>query len=189
MKVLVQEAANQLSSISRSVEVYRAEMDRLAAMLPEYPVVMAMYTALESPTGRNLWRKSAMFAALNGSRLSLPLLVLIPCLTSPETKTSEATNLLNEALPTSAKNPFLMSLELTCNVLPKMNRCFSSLTGNGRKASHSMFICLQQPTSFYDATMLSCEIFFCLAGHSPASSSHSHHPESNPLTSLPFFSF
>ena len=62
-----------------------------------------------------------MFAALNGSRLSLPLLVLIPCLTSPETKTSEATNLLNEALPTSAK-PFLMSLELTCNVLPKMNR-------------------------------------------------------------------
>lgn len=24
---------------------------------------------------------------------------------------------------------------------------------------------------------------------SPASSSHSHHPESNPLTSLPFFSF
>ena len=43
VKVLVQEAANQLSSISRSVEVYRAEMDRLAAMLPEYPVVMAMY--------------------------------------------------------------------------------------------------------------------------------------------------
>ena len=36
-------AANQLISISRSVEVYRAEMDRLAAMLPEYPVVMAMY--------------------------------------------------------------------------------------------------------------------------------------------------
>ena len=42
VKVLVQEAANQLSSISRSVEVYRAEMDRLAAMLPEYPVVMAL---------------------------------------------------------------------------------------------------------------------------------------------------
>ena len=37
VKVLVQEAANQLISISRSVEVYRAEM------LPEYPVVMAMY--------------------------------------------------------------------------------------------------------------------------------------------------
>lgn len=42
-KVLVQEAASQLTSISRSVETYRAEMDRLAAMLPEYPVVMEMY--------------------------------------------------------------------------------------------------------------------------------------------------
>ena len=42
-KVLVQEAANQLTSISRSVETYRAEMERLASTLPEYPVVMAMY--------------------------------------------------------------------------------------------------------------------------------------------------
>jgi len=42
-KVLVQEAANQLTSISRSVETYRAEMERLASMLPEYPVVMEMY--------------------------------------------------------------------------------------------------------------------------------------------------
>lgn len=42
-KVLVQEAANQLTSISRSVETYRTEMERLASMLPEYPVVMEMY--------------------------------------------------------------------------------------------------------------------------------------------------
>ena len=42
-KVLVQEAANQLTSISRSVETYRSEMNRLASMLPEYPVVMEMY--------------------------------------------------------------------------------------------------------------------------------------------------
>ena len=42
-KVLVQEAANQLSSTSRSVETYRAEMEHLASMLPEYPVVMEMY--------------------------------------------------------------------------------------------------------------------------------------------------
>ena len=42
-KVLVQEAANQLSSTSRSVETYRAEMECLASMLPEYPVVMEMY--------------------------------------------------------------------------------------------------------------------------------------------------
>ena len=154
VKVLVQEAANQLISISRK-SIARKWIGLLLCCL-NTPLSWRC-TALESPTGRSLWRKSAMFADLNGSRLLLPLLVLTPCLTSPETKTSEATNLLNEALPTSAK-PFLMSLELTCNVLPKMNRCFSSLTGNGRKASHSMFICLQQPTSFYDATMLSCEI-------------------------------
>lgn len=42
-KVLVQQAANQLTSISHSVETYRAEMERLASMLPEYPVVMEMY--------------------------------------------------------------------------------------------------------------------------------------------------
>ena len=157
VKVLVQEAANQLISISRSVEVYRAEMDRLAAMLPEYPVVMAMYGVGKS-YGPQLMAEIGDVRRFERKQALVPLLVLTPCLTSPETKTSEATNLLNEALPTSAK-PFLMSLELTCNVLPKMNRCFSSLTGNGRKASHSMFICLQQPTSFYDATMLSCEIF------------------------------
>ena len=42
-KVLIQAAANQLTSISRSVETYRTEMERLASMLPEYPVVMQMY--------------------------------------------------------------------------------------------------------------------------------------------------
>ena len=47
-KVLVQEAVNQLMSISRSVEIYRAEMNRLAAQLPEYPVVMNMYGVGES---------------------------------------------------------------------------------------------------------------------------------------------
>lgn len=42
-KILVQEAVAQLNSVSRTVEVLRAEMDRLAKQLPEYPVVMAMY--------------------------------------------------------------------------------------------------------------------------------------------------
>ncbi|MGN1138405.1 MAG: IS110 family transposase [Ruminococcus sp.] len=42
-KVIVQEAAKQLTAISRSVELYRTEMNRLAAMLPEYPVVMQMF--------------------------------------------------------------------------------------------------------------------------------------------------
>lgn len=42
-KLLVQEAASQLTTISHSVETYRAEMNRLASMLPEYPIVMEMY--------------------------------------------------------------------------------------------------------------------------------------------------
>lgn len=52
-KLLVQGAADQLTSISRSVEVYRAEMNRLASMLPEYPFVMAMYGCGDS-TGPQL---------------------------------------------------------------------------------------------------------------------------------------
>ena len=42
-KVLVQEAAIQLTSLSHSIEIYRAEMERLASILPEYPVVMEMF--------------------------------------------------------------------------------------------------------------------------------------------------
>lgn len=47
-KTLVQEAANQLTAISRSVETYRSEMIKLASQLPEYPVVMEMYGVGES---------------------------------------------------------------------------------------------------------------------------------------------
>jgi len=47
-KLLVQETAAQLLSVSRTVEVLRAEMHRLAALLPEYPVVMGMYGVGES---------------------------------------------------------------------------------------------------------------------------------------------
>lgn len=42
-KLLIQEAITQLNTVSRTVEVFRAEMLRLAQQLPEYPVVMAMY--------------------------------------------------------------------------------------------------------------------------------------------------
>ena len=42
-RLMVQQAAQQLTAISNSVETYRAEMDKLAAQLPEYPVVMEMY--------------------------------------------------------------------------------------------------------------------------------------------------
>ena len=41
-KLLIQEAAAQLLSLSRMAEVLRAEMKRLATELPEYPMVMGM---------------------------------------------------------------------------------------------------------------------------------------------------
>ena len=47
-KLLVQENATQLTSISRMAEVLRAEMNHLSAQLPEYPVVMSMYGVGES---------------------------------------------------------------------------------------------------------------------------------------------
>ena len=42
-KVMVQEAITQLNTVSRTVEVFRTEMNRLAEQLPEYPVVMSLY--------------------------------------------------------------------------------------------------------------------------------------------------
>jgi len=42
-KILVCEAINQLNAISRTVEVLRIEMNRMAQQLPEYPVVMALF--------------------------------------------------------------------------------------------------------------------------------------------------
>lgn len=42
-KVLIKSAIDQLGAVSRTVEVLRAEMNRLAQLLPEYPVVMSMY--------------------------------------------------------------------------------------------------------------------------------------------------
>ena len=41
-KLLVKEAVSQLNAVSRTVETYRTEMDRLASQLPEYEVVMSM---------------------------------------------------------------------------------------------------------------------------------------------------
>lgn len=42
-QLMVQQAAQQLTAISCSVETCRAEMNRLASQLPEYPVVMEMF--------------------------------------------------------------------------------------------------------------------------------------------------
>lgn len=42
-KFLIQQAVDQLNACSKSVEMLRIEMNRLASHLPEHPVVMAMY--------------------------------------------------------------------------------------------------------------------------------------------------
>lgn len=42
-KVLVKGAVAQLNAVSQTVETFRQEMHRLARLLPEYPVVVAMY--------------------------------------------------------------------------------------------------------------------------------------------------
>lgn len=47
-KLLIQEAAAQVTSMARTTETLRAEMNRLASQLPEYPAVMAMYGVGES---------------------------------------------------------------------------------------------------------------------------------------------
>ena len=47
-KLMVQQAAEQLLSISRMVETLRSEMNRLASQLPEYQVVMSMFGVGES---------------------------------------------------------------------------------------------------------------------------------------------
>lgn len=47
-KLMVQQAAEQLLSISRMLEILRAEMNRLASQLPEYQVVMGMFGVGES---------------------------------------------------------------------------------------------------------------------------------------------
>ena len=47
-KLLIQEAAAQVTNVSRMTETLRAQMNHLASQLPEYPVIMAMYGVGES---------------------------------------------------------------------------------------------------------------------------------------------
>ena len=44
-KMLIREAVTALNAVSKTAEIFHAEMQRLAALLPEYDVVMAMYGA------------------------------------------------------------------------------------------------------------------------------------------------
>ena len=52
-RTLVKEAVARLNAVSRTAEIYRAEMSRLASQLPEYETVMGLYGAGES-TGPQL---------------------------------------------------------------------------------------------------------------------------------------
>ena len=94
--MLVQEAANQVTRpFSQSVETYRAEMDRLASQLPEYPVVMRNVRRWRTPLGpqlmaeigdvRRFERKQSLVAFARAST---------PCPTSPETKMSRSNKIL-----------------------------------------------------------------------------------------------
>jgi transposase len=63
-KVMVQEAITQLNTTSKTGEVFRAEMNRLAQELPEYDVVMKMYGTGPS-LGPQLMAEIGMCAALH----------------------------------------------------------------------------------------------------------------------------
>lgn len=52
MKILVQKAANQLTSISKSIEGYCSEMNQLASQLPEYPLVRSFSYLAATPKNR-----------------------------------------------------------------------------------------------------------------------------------------
>lgn len=52
-KLLIQQATDQLTATSKTVETLKAEMNKLASQLPEYPVVMDLYGAGEA-TGPQL---------------------------------------------------------------------------------------------------------------------------------------
>lgn len=52
-KLLIQQAADQLTMISKTVETLKSEMNKLASQLPEYPAVMALYGVGEA-TGPQL---------------------------------------------------------------------------------------------------------------------------------------
>ena len=101
-KLLIQEAASQLLNVSRMVEILRAEMNRLAAKLPEYSVLWECM-ALANPSAPNSWPRLETYAALPQSSRWWPLLVLTPCPTNPGRRTAGATEPPNVDRLTSAK--------------------------------------------------------------------------------------
>ena len=64
--MLVHQAVAMLNLASVTVETLRAEMDKTASNLPEYPVVMAM-NSVGSTLGPQSWPRSAMLHALKNA--------------------------------------------------------------------------------------------------------------------------
>lgn len=74
-KTLVQEAANQLTAISRSVETYRSEM-KSWLLSSRNTLSSWRCTASGNPSARSSWRRLGMCAALSASSRLLPSQVL-----------------------------------------------------------------------------------------------------------------
>lgn len=66
-KTMVRQAIDALNAVSASLERLKAEMQALAAQLPEYPVVMAMHGVGDS-LGLSLWRSLGMWPGLPTER-------------------------------------------------------------------------------------------------------------------------
>jgi len=88
-KRLIQQAIAALNTVSTTAESFRAETQRLARLLPEYPVVMAMYGVGDS-LGPSSSLKLAMSAALQTSAHWSPMQVLTRSLLSPASATPRA---------------------------------------------------------------------------------------------------
>ena len=81
-KTMVRQAIDALNAVSASLERLKAEMQALAAQLPEYPVVMAMHGVGDS-LGPQLMAELGMWPGLP-TETPLPLLrALTLALTSP----------------------------------------------------------------------------------------------------------
>ena len=66
-KMLIEQAVNQLNAVSKSVEILRREMVRLASQLPEYPIVMSMYGCGDS-TGPQLMAEIGDIRRFSGKK-------------------------------------------------------------------------------------------------------------------------
>ena len=128
-KLLVQEAANQLTGISHSVETYRAEMNRLASMLPEYPVVMEMYGVGES-FGPQLMAEIGDIRRFEHKKSLVAFAGVDPMPNQSGEKNVRSNRSSKRGSPYLRKT-------LTSDARQPMSRCTSSSTASGSKGNPS----------------------------------------------------